>query len=124
MRTKVRVSGIIISNNQILLIHRKKEGKEYWVFPGGGVEEGETNKEAVVREVKEETSLEVNKVKLAFDNFYYCEVEYAKPELGGPEKVRMTADNWYQPEWVKLSRIKDLNVYPEEGKRRLLEGGI
>lgn len=105
MRTKVRVSAIIISNNKILLIHRKKEGREYWVFPGGGVEEGETNEQALIREVKEETNLDVTGVKSAFDNFYYCDVEFGKPELGSPEKLKLNADDWYQPEWVELSMI-------------------
>lgn len=112
----MRVSAIIISGDKILLIHRKKEGKEYWVFPGGGVEEGETNEQAVIREVKEETGLEATNVRLAGGVFYYCEVEYSKPELGGPEKQKMNELDWYQPEWIELSEITDMEIYPEEGK--------
>ncbi len=34
---RIRAVGILIKKNKVLLIHRKNE-KEYWVFPGGGVE--------------------------------------------------------------------------------------
>ena len=48
-RTAVRASAIVIRDNKILLIHRKKEGREYWVFPGGGIEEGEKGEETIVK---------------------------------------------------------------------------
>lgn len=57
MPEKIRAAAIIIRNNKILLIHRRETGKEYWVFPGGGVKEGETTKDAAARELKEETSI-------------------------------------------------------------------
>jgi len=65
-RTNVRVSAIILKDDKILLIHRKKNGEEYWVFPGGGVEDTETPEQGIIREVKEETGLDVLKCKLAF----------------------------------------------------------
>jgi mutator protein MutT len=53
-------SGACITNSkgQILLQKRSKE-EELWGFPGGAVEVGESIEEAVVREVKEETGLDV-----------------------------------------------------------------
>ncbi|MFW9821036.1 MAG: NUDIX domain-containing protein [Candidatus Thorarchaeota archaeon] len=56
-----RYQGAIILNDQILLIKHShhKDGVEYWVFPGGGREEGETEEECVQREIKEETNLDV-----------------------------------------------------------------
>ena len=44
----MRAVGIIIKNNKVLLIHRIKDGGEYYVFPGGAIEEGESSKEAVI----------------------------------------------------------------------------
>lgn len=48
---RIRSSAIIIRDSKILLIHRKRPGREYWVFPGGGIEGNESSIEAVRREV-------------------------------------------------------------------------
>ncbi len=56
-RTAVRVSALIFRDDKILLFHRFRDGNEYWVIPGGGVEEGETVEEALQRELWEETSI-------------------------------------------------------------------
>jgi 8-oxo-dGTP diphosphatase len=54
------VDAIIQKNSQILLIERKKEPfRGYLVLPGGFVNEGERVEDAVKREVKEETSLDI-----------------------------------------------------------------
>jgi 8-oxo-dGTP diphosphatase len=93
MRTNVRVCAIIKKDNQILLIHRFKNGDEYWVFPGGGVESGETWDQALVREVMEETSLPVASFQVVKEVgmpdgkkhiLYSVEVGDGVPQLGGP----------------------------------------
>jgi ADP-ribose pyrophosphatase YjhB (NUDIX family) len=62
----VGVGGIIFRGDQVLLIKRGKEpGLGQWSIPGGVVRPGETLKEAVVREVFEETHLEVEVLALA-----------------------------------------------------------
>jgi 8-oxo-dGTP diphosphatase len=54
-------SGLIVRDGKVLLIRRGKEPyKDHWSLPGGGVESGETLREAVEREVLEETGLEVD----------------------------------------------------------------
>ena len=128
-RTGIRASGILIKDDKILLIHRRKEGREYWVFPGGGIEEGEAGEEAIKREVKEETGLGVVKVKLAFNQltdeiehpFFFCEIEEGEVRLGGPESKRHSKDNWYQPEWIELKRIPTINLVPEQAKSKLIQ---
>jgi mutator protein MutT len=60
------VAAIILQNDKILLIKRGSEpniGK--WSIPGGSIEFGETLEEAVKREVREETGLEINVGELA-----------------------------------------------------------
>jgi ADP-ribose pyrophosphatase YjhB (NUDIX family) len=44
---------------KILMVKQCHEGKEIWMVPGGGIEEGENAAEAAVREVFEETGLEI-----------------------------------------------------------------
>ena len=51
------VRGIIDCGDQFALIHNMKYN--YYAFPGGGLSEGESNEEALIREVKEETGLTV-----------------------------------------------------------------
>lgn len=43
----------------VLMVKNKGTGDSYYTLPGGAVEKGETLKEAAVREVKEETGLDV-----------------------------------------------------------------
>ena len=51
-----RAAIILIQNNAILLLHRYKNGMDYFVFPGGHIEKHETPEETVLREIKEEAS--------------------------------------------------------------------
>ena len=130
-RTGVRASAIIIKKNKILLIHRKKNGEEYWVFPGGGVEDYETAQEAVAREVKEETNLNVTKCSLAFmslnelDNkehpFFICEVSDGKLEIIGEEKDRNSTENWYKLEWVDIKNLSDKWLVPIKAKEEVIK---
>jgi mutator protein MutT len=125
-RTGVRVSAIIIRDNKLLLIHRRKPGKNYWVFPGGAVESTETKEQALVREVKEETNLDVLEFKFSFevffDNnsqipqpFYSCTVSAdGKEEIVGEEKYINSADDYYHLEWIVLSDLSTYNILPKE----------
>ena len=62
----IGVGGIIFQQDQVLLVKRGREpGLGEWSIPGGVVHTGETLKEAVVREVFEETHLEVEVLALA-----------------------------------------------------------
>jgi 8-oxo-dGTP diphosphatase len=57
---RVRICGICIRNNQLLLInHRELVEGDFWSFPGGGLQFGETATECLVREFLEETGLKV-----------------------------------------------------------------
>lgn len=47
--------GIIVDpQNKFLLVQKQGYENQYWKFPGGGVEEGETDNQALKRELKEE----------------------------------------------------------------------
>ena len=59
------VEAIIPKDNSLLFLRRQNSpAKREWWFPGGRIRKGETLEEALYREVKEETGLEVNKSKL------------------------------------------------------------
>lgn len=60
MRPEVAVGAVVTHDDRLLLIRRSEDpGLGRWSVPGGRVEMGETLHEAVVREVAEETGLEV-----------------------------------------------------------------
>jgi mutator protein MutT len=91
----VGVGGVVVRDGKVLLVRRGKEPlKGRWVIPGGTVELGETLEEAVTREVREETGIEVRarEIVLVFDRieragadvaYHYVIVDYVCDDLGG-----------------------------------------
>lgn len=121
----IRVAAIIINDNrEILLIHRIKHNNEYFVLPGGGIEDGETEIDAIIREAKEETNLDIipNKIIIEIQNvkfnrkelYYTIKSFTGTPMLGGPELGRQSNDNIYKLEWVKIKELQNYNLYPTE----------
>jgi ADP-ribose pyrophosphatase YjhB (NUDIX family) len=54
-----RISVVVVDGSKILLVRHRKGNRQYWVLPGGRLEYGETFQECGVRELKEETGLDV-----------------------------------------------------------------
>ena len=60
MKTIKVAAAIIINNGRVFATQRGYgEFKDGWEFPGGKVEPGETSKEAIVREIKEELCADI-----------------------------------------------------------------
>ncbi len=53
------------ANNRLLMQNRTKDSWKGWTFPGGHIEAGESIVDSTVREVKEETGLDITNLKLA-----------------------------------------------------------
>ena len=69
MERKIRVSAgaIIIREDEILLVRTKNsDGRDFLVGPGGGVERDEGIDQACIREVREETGIEIRPGKILF----------------------------------------------------------
>ncbi len=134
MQKPTRAVGIVIKNNDILLIHRKNE-KEYYVFPGGGVEENETIEQAVIRELWEETSINVEIKKLLYIHhilddkndsdqyFYLCEYLSGIPKLGDFNELKnmKSGNNFYEPLWFPIQKLSKILLYPLEIRDWLIE---
>jgi 8-oxo-dGTP diphosphatase len=56
---RIRAGIVLIKDNKVALIERHRAGLHYFVFPGGGVNEGESPEQAAVREAMEELGIEV-----------------------------------------------------------------
>lgn len=117
-----RAVAIIIQNKKILLMHRIKNGKEYYVFPGGTIEDGETPEQTAIREIKEETSLDISLGKLLYEHedemcygyYFLAQNIRGQAQLGGEELDRNTPNNHYALEWVAIDNLPNILIYPPE----------
>ncbi|PIR62417.1 MAG: NUDIX hydrolase [Candidatus Pacebacteria bacterium CG10_big_fil_rev_8_21_14_0_10_42_12] len=127
------VYGVIIQEDKILL---SKQWNGY-NFPGGGIELGENTEDALKREVKEETGIEISvgKIlhcqnsffKLPFKGnfvhsihvFYECKV------IGGELSTKYLDENEKKyaemAEWVPLTKIPDLKIFSSVDAKKVLE---
>ena len=135
-----RAGGILIDNGKLLLMHRIKtvDGKtmEYYVVPGGGIEEGETLEDATKRELKEEIGIDVEllsgnpllSLKEERGTQYFTLVKRIKGEIGtgtGPEFTDESYANkcFYGVEMVDIKDIINgtINMVPEEIKEKFID---
>ncbi len=79
----IRYQGAIMRDGRVLLIRHlhHSDGRTYWLFPGGGIEPGETEHECVCREMREETGLEVKVERLVFDEPYDVQGTYRRRHM-------------------------------------------
>lgn len=127
-----RVSVRAIMRDQqdnICLIHRVKDGDEYWVVPGGGVEDGEDFITAVKREMMEEIGsaimLDDETPVFSIDNgdqtqhFYTChEVSRIKPT--GEEHKKHTPENQYNIVFLSVKEMSAIKLVPEQIKEKII----
>ena len=73
----IRVTGILIEDEKLLLVKQKVSDKRNWSLPGGKLEQGETIEQGIIREMKEETGLDVEIIRL----LYLCDVSASNNTL-------------------------------------------
>lgn len=111
----------------ILLIHRQKKQRNYWVVPGGGAKRSETPRETAIREINEELQIELTPAQLrqlfVIDDEYFFLTDYRQktvPDISGEEKERSTSTNVYRPAWVSLSELLKINLMPPALSNKIL----
>lgn len=133
-------SAVIIKDGKILLIWHNK--LNVWLYPGGHIEENENPDDAVIREVKEETNLDVkiiqnpnqnlatNTVKVLHnpytileeqigdvnENHYHIDMVYLCEPINENIKIRETEVKKYK--WCTIDDIKEMEMF--ENLRKLL----
>ena len=131
-----RVRGILIKDGMVVLIKRTRDGETFYVFPGGGVEEGETDEDALKREMKEELGIDISvkeliaqqkfgkpKSKECMNFFYICENKGGKLGTGkGPEyTARNGYEGLHEPVELSLNEISKLELRPADVKDLVLK---
>ncbi len=142
MRGYIRYQGLIIQDHKILLIrgYEIPTGICFWVIPGGHREAEESEEDCVIREMKEETNLDVRVEKLldevsfaldgpdAVNKSYLCKPIAGQPEPGAePEdqNFEIAALRWFdlrdETSW-SVDLKNDPFTYPQLVKVRKLLG--
>ena len=97
---------VMNENNEILLVHQISG---HWGLPKGHVEEGESEVETAIREVKEETNIDVNINK----NFRYTE-KYSPKENVMKEVVYFLAQNKNNIKKAQKEEVSDVKWFKYE----------
>ena len=114
-----KIAAIIIENTKGEILLYKRDNKPgipfpgYWDLIGGHIEEGETPKEALVREIKEELGIEINgitffKEYLCLDGDAHHNVKYIfKAIINIPiEEIKLLEGDY--PKYISKHEIADL----------------
>lgn len=102
-------AAIIVKDGRVLMVRRRiSEGELMWQFPAGQIEDGETAKEAAVRETLEETGLTVRPLQLLGERVHPKTgraMSYTACEVVDGEARVADAEELDAVEWVALGRI-------------------
>lgn len=123
-----RGAAIIIKDEKILLIKRHKLSRDYYIVPGGTMEDDETIEQTMLREIREETSLEVKSTEDTFmimnrgreSHYFFVDIISGEAQLSGPECKNNTIKNNYALEWIPLFQLSEINLVPGKLKEKLI----
>ena len=119
-----RVRAIIFVEDKIVSMYREAYGRVYYTFPGGGMEDNETEEECVIREVFEEFGITVKPIKKVYvyendrslEVFYVC--KWLSGEFGSGDGEEFHQQNnekgIYKPTLIEISKIPSLPLMPPE----------
>ncbi len=117
MKTIHVVAAVIRKEDQIFATQRGYGAyKDWWEFPGGKVEPGETPQEALIREIEEELG-----TKIAVDDFLMT-VDYDYPEFHltmdcfwcHVEEGHLTLLEHEASKWLSIDRLRQVNWLPAD----------
>lgn len=130
------VRAIIIEGDKILVMHRNKQGSEYFTLVGGRIDGHETPEQALKREIKEETGLEMTGCRPVFSEdhaepynsqiIYLCEVAphqnvsiQDSSEEGFLNRIGI---NVHTPVWAELKAFASLPFRTPQLQQAILDG--
>lgn len=125
-KLRVRVCGLLIQDNQILLaqLHSPISDELVWMPPGGGLTFGETMRDCLKREFKEETNLSVEVDELVHVNellrkeYHAVECFFEVKKMGGAEKLGKDPElSWdrqllHDLQWISIDALSEIAFAP------------
>lgn len=125
--------AIIFKDGKMVSMYREKTGRVYYTFPGGGMDEGETVDECVVREVIEEFGMTVKPIREVFtyedektyQHFILC--DWISGEFGtgeGEEFQGDTSRGFYEPRLIDVKEIPNLPLMPPQAAEEVYKDYI
>ena len=113
--------GAVLRGDEILMSHERET--DQWLFPGGGLEKGETLEECCAREIEEETGVLVEvERQFALVNEHYGDANYQHAYFlcrsTGEGKIEMTEreiSSNTAPEWIRIDRLLEILKRDAEG---------
>jgi 8-oxo-dGTP diphosphatase len=116
-----RVTGAIIWKNGRILIAQRAADDEcplMWEFPGGKIEDGETEEECIVREIKEELNLDIRTVDVFMRVVYHLDekkipITFFNAKItGGDLRLNVHAD----VKWICKEEVADYEFMPPDAQ--------
>lgn len=123
MKTKIGEYAIIINSQNEFLMVQFPPPKTSWHFPGGRIDEGEEAIEGLIREVKEETNLEITDIKPVFTKIFTIERKYGvffTAKAKEPYELKASSDH-PNVKWFKKEDIETINFWQPFYKKLLLD---
>ena len=119
-----RAAAVLIESDKVALIKRERQGRVYYLFPGGTVEQGESLEEACVREIHEELGLDVETgpmlAEVIFEEtpqyYYLCRIRGGIFGTGDGEEYCGSLPperGTYQPVWMQANQLLQNPVQPK-----------
>jgi 8-oxo-dGTP diphosphatase len=117
----IGVGGVLIEDNRVLLVRRANHpAKGYWAIPGGRIEGRELLRDALKREMFEETGIVIRVAELlhTFDFYYqdesglrhYIIIDYRVSRLSGQVSA---GDDATAAAWLSAAALDEKKVAPE-----------
>jgi 8-oxo-dGTP diphosphatase len=117
---------VIVQDGRVALIKRIRAGRTYYLFPGGGVEAGETPEQAAIREAHEELGVDVELAEPRYEEdfdrsrFVYFDARIVGGEFGTglwPDHAERSTEarersGTHEPVWVPLDELRAVDVRP------------
>jgi 8-oxo-dGTP diphosphatase len=123
---RVAIRALIVIDDKVLIV--KESDSEWWAFPGGGVDHGETVESTLVREVEEELGVPVKDVSSDFQIVYYSigSVVNGVPRMNlffkvsVPEELITTTDDVAEWGWFTKAEFMELDLNSSYDKSELV----